>query len=122
MAQTPNARGASTNTQLVAIDNLIRRELKVGDPRDPQQIAQALSERYQGDLRAQSIEGEAKGLPFLRTPALRTSAPPPPTATNVDLDQARHDVAMDLNTLLHDNLSKDIRPELEGWQSVVQRS
>jgi hypothetical protein len=104
------------------LDNLLRRELKVGDPNDPQQIAQALSQRYQGDLRTQAIEGEARGLPFLRTPTLRTDTPLPPTATNVDLDQAKHDVQKDLYTLVNDNLSKDIRPELEGWQQVIQRS
>lgn len=116
-----------TSTALTArprldLDNLLRRELKVGDPNDPQQIARALSERYQNDVRAQSIDGEARGLPFLRTPSLRVSAPPPPTATNVDLDQAKNDVDMDMRNLLGDNLTKDIRPELEGWQSVINRS
>lgn len=116
-----------TSTALVPrakldLDNLIRRELKVGDPSDPQQIAQALSERYQNDVRTQAIEGEARGLPFLRTTALRPNTPPTPTATNVDLDQAKSDVDIDMNTLISDNLSKDIRPELEGWQSVIQRS
>lgn len=119
---TQNAIGRDGSAQALAIDNLLRRELKVGDPKDPQQIARALSDRYQGDLRAQAIEGEAQGLPFLRTPVLRTSAPPPPTATNVDLEQAKHDVVKDLDTLLNDSLSKDIRPELEGWQSVIHRS
>jgi hypothetical protein len=115
-SQVPSARPR------MDLDNLLRRELKVGDPNDPQQIAQALSERYQGDLRAQAIEGEARGLPFLRTPMLRPGAPPPPTATNVDLDQARSDVQADLRMLLADNLTKDIRPELEGWQQVIYRS
>jgi hypothetical protein len=105
----------------IDLDNLLRRELKVGDPSDPQQVAQALSQRYQGDLRTQAIEGEARGLPFLRTPTLRTDAPPP-TATSVDLDQAKHDVTQDLRMLIADNLTKDIRPELEGWQQVIHRS
>ncbi len=114
---------ANPSRQRDAIDNLLRRELKVGDPRDPAQVAKALADRYQGDVRAQAIEGEAKGLPFLRTPTLRTeSLAPPPTATNVDLEQAKHDVDIDLRMLLSDNLTKDIRPELEGWQAVIQRS
>jgi hypothetical protein len=117
----PSSTALTTRPRL-DLNNLLRRELKVGDPNDPQQIAQALSSRYQHDLRAQAIEGEARGLPFLRTPALRGNAPPAPTATNVDLDQARGDVEMDLRNLLADNLTKDIRPELEGWQSVIQRS
>lgn len=123
MSTTPSTLSPASNARpRMDLDNLLRRELKVGDPSDPQQIAQALSERYQGDLRAQAIESEARGLPFLRTPMLRGSAPPAPTATHVDLDQARRDVGMDLQMLLSDNLTKDIRPELEGWQSVIERS
>jgi hypothetical protein len=120
----PNAAPspATGNRPRTDLDNLLRRELKVGDPSDPQQIALALAERYQGDVRAQSIEGEARGLPFLRSPALRSNAPPAPTATNVDLDQAKSDVQQDLRMLVSDNLTKDIRPELEGWQQVIQRS
>jgi hypothetical protein len=115
---TPN--GSRDNRQ--SIDNLIRRELKVGDPRDARQVARALTDRYQSDSRTQAIAGEAEGLPFLRSPQARHSEPPPPTATNVDLAQARSDVNLDLEMLLADNLTKDIRPELEGWQSVIQRT
>lgn len=104
------------------LDNLLRRELRVGDPNDPAQIAQALADRYQGELRAQAIDGEARGLPFLRTPQLRSNTPPPPQATNVDLEQARSDVQADMQQLVSHNLTKDIRPELEGWQQVIQRA
>jgi hypothetical protein len=34
--------------QRLALDNLIRRELRVGDPNDPQQVAQALLTPLQG--------------------------------------------------------------------------
>lgn len=123
MAQTTSTSAPSGSARaLLNLDNLLRRELKVGDPNDPHQIAQALSERYQGDARTQAIEGEAKGLPFLRTTALQPVATAAPTATSIDLDQARHDVTTDLQMLVSDNLSKDIRPELEGWQAVVLRS
>lgn len=104
------------------IDNLIRRELKVGDPGDAAQVARALAQRYQGDLRAQAINAEARGLPFLRSEGLRPVEAPPPTATNVDLAQARSDVNIDLDNLIADNLTKDIRPELEGWRTVIVRS
>lgn len=116
------AVASSGDRQRQAIDNLIRRELKVGDPRDPQQIAQALRDRYRGDLRAQAIEGEARGLPFLQTPQARSDELPPPQATHIDLQQATDDVRQDLQMLISDNLTKDIRPELEGWQQVIQRS
>jgi len=116
------AESVAGDRQRMTLDNLLRRELHVGDPTDPAQIAQALSERYQNDLRAQAIDGEARGLPFLRTPALRPVDITAPTATNLDLDQSRADVNLDLQELIKDNLTKDIRPELEGWQTVINRS
>jgi hypothetical protein len=113
---------AAASRKPLDLDNLLRRELKVGDPSDPRQIAQALSERYQSDARAQAIEGEARGMPFLRTAVIPAAVPAAPTATSVDLDQARRDVAQDLGTLVADSLTKDIRPELEGWAQVIHRS
>jgi hypothetical protein len=56
---------ASGNQQRLALDNLLRRELKVSDPNDPTQIAQALLSRYKDDPRANAISQEASGLPFL---------------------------------------------------------
>lgn len=105
------------------IDNLLRRELKVGNPNDPEQIARALRERYQGELKAQAIEGEAQGLPFLRTALQRPAQVAAlPMASDIDLAQARADVDMDLGQLLTDSLTKDMRPELEGWQQAIRRS
>jgi hypothetical protein len=105
-----------------AIDNLLRRELKVGDPSDPVQIARALADRYQASPRAQAIDGESRGLPFLQTPIVRPAGVQTQTASDIDLDQARSDVEADLTQLLRSTYSKDIRPELEGWQSIIQRS
>ncbi|WP_373716329.1 hypothetical protein [Roseateles sp.] len=116
------ADASGAGRQRTALDNLIRRELRVGDPNDPQQIARALADRYQSDARAQSIDGEARGLPFLRSAQLRPNAPPPPMATNIDLEQALNDVGSDLRFLLTSSETKDIRPELEGWQTVIRRS
>ncbi|CAJ93045.1 hypothetical protein CMPELA_09820 [Cupriavidus necator] len=109
------------NSQRLAFDTLLRRELKIGDPNDAQQIARALLDRYQSDARAQGIGGEAQGLPFLNTAAPRPSAiaAPEATATNLDLDQARADVEQDLQQLIASNLTKDIRPELEGWHQTL---
>jgi hypothetical protein len=113
------ADSSPSNRQRVDFDNLIRRELKVGDPNDPEQIARALAARYQGDARAQAIDAEARGLPFLNTPSLTMPTVTAPTATNLDLEQARDDVNKDLNALLTSNLTKDVRPELEGWQQAI---
>lgn len=122
MNALPNATARRDDGAAVNIDAMLRRELKIGDPRDPQQVAQALALRYQSQPRAQAIAGEARGLPFLHTPIPRGPETPPRVATDVDLEQARDDVRLDLEKLVADNLNKDIRPELEGWQTVLQRA
>lgn len=104
------------------IDNLLRRELKIGDPGDPSQVARALADRYQTYARAQAIESEARGLPFLHTPIVRSPEVAVQTASDIDLEQARSDVQMDMGELLRSGYSKDIRPELEGWQQIILRS
>ena len=43
------------STQRLAIDNIIRRELRVGDPNDAMQVAQALLARYKDTPRAQGL-------------------------------------------------------------------
>lgn len=101
------------------LDTLIRRELKVGDPRDPAAVARALMLRYQDAPRAQAIEGEARGMPFLLAPISRGTDVVVQGATDNDLEIARSAVRSDLERLLTDNLSADMRPELEGWQQAI---
>ena len=50
------AMSASNGFQRQALDDLIRRELRISDPSDPVQVAKALRERYQGDRRAEVID------------------------------------------------------------------
>jgi hypothetical protein len=121
MAQ-PLLPASNAQASKAMIDNLIRRELKVGDPSDPAQIAQALADRYQSSNRARAIDGEARGLPFLNTPIVRGPELAVQTASDIDLQQARSDVHKDIEELLRSNHSKDIRPELEGWQQIIVRS
>ena len=118
MNRTPTAL-ADTR---MGLDTLLRRELKVGDPNDPTQLARALMERYQGDRRAQAIDSEAKGLPFLQAPLLRALDQPAPAALQLDLELARSRVRDDLQGLLTDSLTQTLRPELEGWQEAITRT
>lgn len=115
---TSNLPSSPVDSRL-ALDTLIRRELKVGDPSDPAHVARALMERYQASSRAQAIEGEARGLPFLHTPIVREAGGPVQTAIDLDLDQARDRIRADLQSLLTDNLTQTMRPELEGWQGAI---
>lgn len=101
------------------LDTLIRRELKVGDPTDPAAVARALMLRYRESPRAQAIEGEARGMPFLLAPVDRGAGIAVQGATDTDLEVARDAVRADLERLLTDNLGATLRPELEGWQQVI---
>ena len=86
---------ASSSTQRLALDNLIRRELKVADPNDPNQIAQALLTRYKEDPRAVAISQEAKGLPFLLAAPTPTTAPQTATSSEAELQQAASHLSRD---------------------------
>jgi hypothetical protein len=115
-----SAQAATGGYQRLAMDNLIRRELRVSDPNDPQQIASALLERFRDDPRARAINQEARGLPFLQ--ALPASAPIMQTATSsdVELQQAKDDIERDLQELLTNSLLKDVTPEIQGWAQSVR--
>ena len=101
----PSSTPASTDSRL-GLDTLLRRELKVGDPNDPEQLARALMERYQDNRRAQAIDSEARGLPFLQTPIVRPADMVVQTPLELDLDQARSRVRADLEELLTDSLTR----------------
>jgi hypothetical protein len=105
--------------QRLALDNLIRRELRVANPADPQQVAQALLSRYKGDPRAVAITQEALGLPFLRTVPTEPRMAQAPTSSDAELQQAMDDVERDLRELTTNSLLKDVTPELEGWATAV---
>ncbi len=119
--QTGGAIPGNANSRL-ALDNLIRRELKVGDPSDPMQIAGALLERYKSDPRARAISQEAQGMPFLQT----TQAAPPlmaaPTSAEAEMQQAKDDVERDLAELTTNALLKDVTPEIRGWSQAIRSS
>jgi hypothetical protein len=104
-----------------ALDKLLQRELKVDDPHDAGQVAQALLSRYRDDPRARAIAQEAQGLPFLLPPTAPAPAPQQggAPATNVDLEQAVSDVERDLRGLATSSLTKDIAPEIEGWGQAI---
>jgi hypothetical protein len=104
----------------LALDNLIRRELRVADPNDPQQVAQALLSRYKGDPRAVAMTQEALGLPFLQTVPAEPRMAQAPTSSDAELQQAIDDVERDLRELTTNTLLKDITPELEGWGTSVR--
>lgn len=108
------------NPQRMALDNLIRRELKVGDPTDAHQVAQALLDRYQADPRAGAISMEARGLPFLRASVYTPQAPAWSASSGAEWKQACDDIERDLASLAGDAILKDITPELRGWGQAIR--
>lgn len=127
MANTPSqpyggnatALGAP-NPQRLALDNLIRRELKVGNPADSKQVAEALLERYRGDPRAAAIVQESRGLPFLQTVSMQAPLQQQPTSTATEWNQACDDIERDLAGLATDAILKDVTPELRGWAQAIR--
>ncbi|WP_139558334.1 hypothetical protein [Methylotetracoccus oryzae] len=111
---------ANSGYQRLALDNLLRRELRVSDPNDPHQIANALLDRFKESPRAQAIGQEARGLPFLQALPAAVSAMPAGNSSDVELQQAKDDVERDLQELLTNSLLKDVTPEIHGWAQAIR--
>ncbi|MGF6980975.1 hypothetical protein F0160_25850 [Paraburkholderia sp. JPY303] len=116
----PGSSPTAQGQHRLALDNLIRRELRVGDPNDPMQIAGALLDRYKADPRAAAIGQEARGLPFLQTAAVAAPVAARPTSSTAEWQQALNDVENDLRELTSDAILKDVSPELRGWAQTIR--
>ena len=101
----------------VKLDNLIRSKLRVSNPYDPIEVADGLTRFFRGAAERTRIE-EA-GLPFYQVQAVQPQRPETAGPSRFELDQARSDVGKDLDSLLQNQLTKDIVPELRGWQSAI---
>jgi hypothetical protein len=115
--------GALTNSPgRMALDNLIRRELKVSDPNDSKLVAEALFSRYKDTPRAAAIAREAQGVPFLMGSAMPTALPQGKTSSDAELQQAIDDVERDLQELTTNTILKDVTVELRGWAMAIRSS
>ena len=104
----------------LAIDNMLRNELKVSDPRDAQQVAAALLARYKDSPRARGITQEAQGVPYLQQQPMQILPPAQPTSSDVEFRQANSDVEKSLTDLGTSALLDDLSPELGGWAQAIQ--
>ncbi len=98
-------------------DNLMRRRLRISDPRDPEAVAQGLRQLFpkEGEL----LEREASGLPIISRP-MQSSRPEASGPTSAELQQAHDDIDRDLKALIGNNQLKDIEPELQGWSQAIR--
>jgi hypothetical protein len=102
-----------------AVDNLLRRSLKISDPGNADQVAKGLLERYPED--AAKMKRERMGVPFsvMPTPVV-TAAPsgtgrPEVRTANDALDRA-------LTQLTTSPDLADVVPEMRGWAATIRRA
>jgi hypothetical protein len=120
VSQTSSLVPIDNSPARMAFDNLLRRELKVSDPGDSEQIALALLNRYKDTPKAIAIDREAQGVPFLLAPATPVVTPQASTSSDAELQQAMDDVQRDLYELANSSILKDIKTELQGWTTAIQ--
>jgi hypothetical protein len=118
-ARNGSRPGAAGNVGL-AIDNMLRNELRVSDPRDPKQIAQGLATYYQDLPQTVGINQEAAGLPFQQTRALPMAPPRQPSSSDTEFNIANGDVEKALQDLASNPLTADITPEMQGWADSIR--
>ncbi len=117
------SRGPSnTAAASVALDNLIRSQLRVSDPRNPKEIADALLNYYRDLPQAAALRQEAQGLPFLQAPAAAALPPPQPTSSDAEFNIADGDVEKALQDLSTNPLTNDITPEMRGWADSIRNA
>jgi hypothetical protein len=102
----------------VIADNLIRQRLRIGDPRDPAEVARGLRRLYPDDARR--LDAEIAGLPSLPLAApgmlLR---PVEALATSAEMERATASVERDLVALGADHRLHNIGEELRGWTEAI---
>jgi hypothetical protein len=99
-----------------ALDNLLRNQLRVNDPRNAKQIADGLLAYYSDHPQAIGLRQEVMGIPNLPAP-LRSTAPTAATRGSSDTEFAiaNGDVERALQDLTSNPLTGDITPEMSGW-------
>jgi hypothetical protein len=115
-----NSGALSNSPGRMALDNLIRRELKVSDPNDSKLVAEALFSRYKDTPRAAAIAREAQGVPFLMNTPTAMPMAQVMRSSDTEWKQAVDDVERDLTALMDNAILKDIRPELQGWAMAIR--
>jgi hypothetical protein len=111
--------GAAGNVGL-AIDNMLRNQLRISDPRDPKQIAQGLASYYQDLPQTAAIGQEAAGLPFQQSRAVPMVPSRQPSSSDTEFNIANGDVEKALVDLGSNPLTADITPEMQGWADSIR--
>jgi hypothetical protein len=108
-----------SSTAAATVDNVIRRVLKVSDPRNPDAVANALLLRYSDE--AEKIKREQLGLPFTVMRAHQAAAPLQ-TRGRPEIQAASNALDVALTDLTTNPKLADIQPELRGWSETIRRA
>jgi hypothetical protein len=104
-----------------ALDELLRRKLKVGNPSDVAEMLRALEERYP-DKTAQNT-AESMGLPPVTTGLVLAPASPlaaaPRTVAGAEYTTVMSQLKADFATIVDAPSERDIGVELSGWRDYL---
>ncbi|MDF2765025.1 MAG: hypothetical protein K0S81_2019 [Rhodospirillales bacterium] len=102
----------------IRVDNLIRQLLRIGDPRDPREVAEGLKRLFPKDAGLLASEAEGFAVVPSRMRAMPRAAES--MATGAELNQAVADIDRDLVALTTDHRLKGISAELLGWGQAIR--
>ena len=114
---------ASRSPQSVAVDNLLRRQLKIGNPSDPLQVATGLLALYPDT--ADDMFRERAGLNYGAADLPRSSANGKSGAASAaqgELALALDYLDRDIQTLTTSSELKEVDVELKGWGRAVSQA
>ena len=114
---TTQTDGTSASARMV--DDLLRRGLRVGDPNNVVEIAEALRKQYPRE--AKKLEDEARGFSVGLSEAMPSAAPAQVASTlgASRLEQAVARVEAEAKALLADRETQDWIPELSAWRETL---
>lgn len=104
----------------IALDDLVRRRLRVGDPKDPDAVARALLDLYPEERTR--FDRETIGLPFVADMLDVSSGTSVVfvSPTESDFTQALADLNQDLNILVSEPALRNVAPGLRGWAQNIR--
>ena len=125
MNGTYGTTGTTTALQVTGsrmIDDFLRRELRVGDPRNVVEVVTALRKRYAAD--AARIDQEVSGLPVryeAQPIALPAVTGPSETPATKEERRVLADLDSDLAALIDSRDNREWATEIRGWRDTLLR-
>jgi hypothetical protein len=119
-ATTSNQAPSNGRTPVsVLADNLLRRALRISDPRSAREVAEGLSRAYPGE--STELDEEIQGLPIgLPGPSMMMNGTDAPSIASRELIQAQSNIQRDLDFLTQSSQLKEIEVELLGWGETIR--